>query len=75
MSKKYNIIIFSSKCLPDRPLVNGLTGRELIIEWLQKYDVLKYVKEITHVKPRAKYYIDDKAIEFKNNWKYIIDNI
>ena len=75
LSKKYNIIIFSSKCLPDRPLVNGLTGRELIIEWLQKHDVLKYVKEITHVKPRAKYYIDDKAIEFKNNWKYIIDNI
>ena len=75
LSKKYNIIIFSSKCLPDRPLVNGLTGRELIIEWLQKYDVLKYVKEITHVKPRAKYYIDDKAIEFKNNWKDILNII
>ena len=41
LSQKYNIIIFSSKCLPDRPLVNGLTGREHIIGWLQKYDVLK----------------------------------
>ncbi len=75
LSKKYNIIIFSSKCLPDRPLVSGLTGRELIIKWLQKYDVLKYVKDITHVKPRAKYYIDDKAIEFKNNWTYILNLI
>lgn len=75
LSKKYNVIIFSSKCLPDRPLVNGLTGRELIIGWLQKYDVLKYVKDVTHLKPRAKYYIDDKALEFKNNWNEIIERI
>ena len=75
LSTKYNIIIFSSKCLPDRPLVNGLTGKEHIIGWLQKYDVLKYVKDITHIKPRAKYYIDDKAIEFKNNWETILKNI
>lgn len=72
LSQKYNIIIFSSKCLPDRPLVNGLSGRELIIQWLQKYDLLKYVKDITHIKPRAKYYIDDKAIKFKNNWEEIL---
>lgn len=75
LSEKYNIIIFSSKCLPDRPIVNGLTGREHIIGWLQKYDVLKYVKDITHIKPRAKYYIDDKAIEFKNNWSVILKNL
>tara|TARA_B100000073_G_scaffold334304_1_gene326705 strand:- start:1057 stop:2091 length:1035 start_codon:yes stop_codon:yes gene_type:complete len=75
LSLKYNIIIYSSKCLPDRPKVNGLTGRELIIGWLQKYDILKYVKDITHLKPRAKYYIDDKAIEFKGNWKDILKRL
>ena len=72
LSKKYNVIIYSSKCLPDRPLVEGLTGREHIIKWLQKYDVLKYVKDVTHLKVRAKYYIDDKAINFNNNWNEII---
>jgi phosphoheptose isomerase len=75
LSQKYNIIIFSSKCLPDRPLVNGLSGRELIMGWLQKYDLLKYVKDITHIKPRAKYYIDDKAISFKNNWQEILSQL
>ena len=74
LSQKYNVIIYSSKCLPDRPLVEGLTGRELIIGWLQKYDVLKYVKDVTHLKPRAKYYIDDKGITFKNNWDEILAN-
>jgi len=75
LSQKYNIIIFSSKCLPDRPLVNGKTGKELIIEWLWNYDVLKYVKDITHLKIRAKYYIDDKGVSFKNNWEEILSNL
>lgn len=43
--------------------------------WLQKYDLLKYVKDITHIKPRAKYYIDDKAISFKNNWQEILSQL
>ena len=75
LSNKYNVIIYSSKCLPDRPLINGLNGKQLIIKWLQKYDVLKYVKEITHFKPRAKYYIDDKGITFKNNWDEILQKL
>lgn len=75
LSQKYNIIIFSSKCLPDRPLVQGKKGKELIIGWLQKYDVLKYVKDITHIKVRAKYYIDDKGINFNNNWSKILLNL
>ena len=33
-------------------------------KWLKQHDLLKYVSEITCEKPRAKYYIDDKAIEF-----------
>lgn len=75
LSKKYNIIIHSSKCLPDRPLVEGLTGREHIIKWLQKYNVLQYVKDVTHLKVRSKYYIDDKAIRFNNNWNEILKKV
>lgn len=75
LSKSWNIIIFSSKVRPDRPLVNGKTGYELVEEWLEKNKIRQFVKEITHEKPRAQYYIDDKAIEFKNNWKEILNRI
>ena len=75
ISKVFKIIIFSSKALPDRPLVNGMTGEELISEWLKKHDILKYISEVTFTKPRAEYYIDDKAIEFRNNWNEIIKKL
>ena len=66
LSKKYKIVIFTCKAKPDRPLINGKSGKELIEEWLLKYNLLHYIHEITCEKPRAKYYIDDKAIHFTN---------
>tara|TARA_R100001509_G_scaffold33554_1_gene17719 strand:+ start:98 stop:1105 length:1008 start_codon:yes stop_codon:yes gene_type:complete len=75
LAKKYNLIVYSAKVRPDRPLVNGKTGNELVREWLEKHDVLQYIQEITHEKPRAKYYIDDKAIEFTNNWENILERV
>ena len=62
LSEKWNIIIFTAKARPDRPLVNGKTGIELVWDWLEKYDVAKYIDDVTWEKPRAEYYIDDKAI-------------
>jgi hypothetical protein len=75
LSKKWNLIIFSAKVRPDRPLVKGKTGYELVNEWLEKYDVRQYIDEITHEKPRASFYIDDKAIEFTNNWSSILGRL
>lgn len=75
LSKTYNLIIYSAKCRPDRPLVDGLTGKEHIVQWLQKYNVMKYVKDITHEKPRAQFYIDDKAIVYNNNWDDICSKL
>lgn len=72
LSKKYNVIIFTAKARPDRPLVQDKTGYELVVEWLEKYDIMKYIDYVTHEKPRAKFYIDDKAITFKNNWEQIL---
>jgi len=62
----YNIIIFTAKAKSDRPLINNMTGKELIIQWLQKHDMINYITDITAEKPRAKFYIDDKAITFTN---------
>ena len=66
LSKKYKIVIFTCKVKPDRPLINGKTGKELIEAWLSKHSLLHYISEITCEKPRASYYIDDKAIHFTN---------
>lgn len=78
LSEKYKIIIFSAKAKPDRPLVNGKTGKELIYEWLEKYNVSQYVTDITSEKPRAILYIDDNSYRF-DNWessiKFIKENI
>ena len=74
LSKDYNLIIFTAKIKKDRPLVNGKTGLELVEEWLEAYDLKKFISEITCEKPRACYYIDDKAIEFKS-WSETLEKI
>jgi hypothetical protein len=66
IAEKYTIVIYTAKAKKDRPLVNGMTGTELVWEWLHKYDLAKYVKDVTAEKPRCICYIDDKAIQFKN---------
>ena len=66
--KGYDIVLFTAKVKPDRPLVNGKTGEELIWEWLGKYNINSYIKEITCEKPRAICYIDDRGIRFES-WK------
>ena len=74
LSKKYNIIIFTAKAKKNRPIVNGKTGVELVKEWLEKYDLLDYVNEITSEKPRAKIYIDDNGYRFEN-WVKTLNDI
>lgn len=71
-SQGYDIVIFTAKAKPDRPLVQGKTGEELIWEWLAKYEISSYIKEITCEKPRAVVYIDDKGIRFQS-WKHTIE--
>ena len=67
LHKKYKIIIFTCKVKPDRPLIKGKTGKQLIKDWLSKHNLLQYIHEITCEKPRAVLYIDDKGYRF-NNW-------
>lgn len=66
LSFHFNIIIFTAKAKPDRPLINGKNGIELVKEWLIKHGIEKYISEITSEKPRAIVYIDDKGFRFEN---------
>ena len=72
LASKYKIVIYTAKARPDRPLVNGKTGIEHVQEWLEKYEIMKYVHEITAIKPRAILYIDDNCYRF-NNWVETLD--
>ena len=72
LSKRYRIIIFTAKAKPSRPLVNGMTGVELVADWLKRHGVLDCVAEITAEKPRAFLYIDDNAYRFEN-WVNTLD--
>lgn len=74
LSKKYNLIVFTCKANPERPLVDGKTGKELVRKWLEKHDFTKYISEITNEKPRALCYIDDKAIKFEN-WEQTLEEL
>lgn len=74
LSKNYSLIIFTAKAKPDRPLINGKTGTELIWEWLEKYNLKQFISDVVCEKPRAIYYIDDKAIYF-TNWNNILNQI
>ena len=66
LSLKYDISIYSCKANPDRPLIEGKNGIELIWEWLHKHNLAKFIKSVTYDKLNAVAYIDDKAIEFIN---------
>ena len=62
----FRIIIHSCKCNPERPLINGMSGKELIRKWLKKYKISYAVEQIVHIKPNALAYVDDKGIRFEN---------
>ena len=66
LAENYDIVIFTAKAKPDRPLVDGKTGVMLVREWFIKYNVLDCIKSITSEKPRAEIYIDDNGYRFEN---------
>jgi hypothetical protein len=77
LSKKYKIIIFTAKAKPNRPLVNGKTGTELVWEWLEKYNIADCVDSVTSEKPRGFLYIDDNGYRFEtwnDTLKFIREN-
>jgi len=74
LSEKYTVIIYTAKARRDRGLVNGMSGVQLVWDWLKEHDLSKYVSKVTAEKPRAVAYIDDKGIKF-DNWNNVLSQI
>jgi phosphoheptose isomerase len=74
LSEKYTVIVYTAKARKDRGLVNGMSGTQMIWEWLKKHDLNQYVSKVTAEKPRAVAYIDDKGIKF-DNWDNVLSQI
>ena len=74
LADKYILICYTAKAKPDRMLINGKTGTELVWEWLKKHKFDKYISKVTSEKPRAVAYIDDKAIRF-SNWDHCLASL
>ena len=74
LAEKYTVIVYTCKAKPDRGLVNGKTGTELVWEWLEENNMSQFVSKVTAEKPRAVAYIDDKAIRF-TDWESCLDKI
>lgn len=74
LSEQYTVIVYTCKAKPDRGLVNGKTGTQLVWEWLEKNNLSKYVSKVTAEKPRAVCYIDDKGIQF-DNWENTLSTL
>jgi len=69
LSEMYTVIVYTCKARSDRGLVNGKTGTALVWKWLEENNISQYVSKVTSEKPRAKFYIDDKAVRFENSWE------
>ena len=70
----WDLVIFTCKANPMRPLINGKTGVQLIWDWLVEHNLDEFISDVVWGKPNAKYYIDDRGIYF-NSWEEVIKKI
>jgi hypothetical protein len=58
----YNLVCFSARVNAD-PSGNG---KQEIVDWLKKYNLMKYFSDVTDQKVPAIVYIDDSAVRHKD---------
>ncbi len=59
----YRVVVFSTRC--DHP--EGLNGTR---SWLAKHGLDELIDDVTHTKPAAVAYVDDRAVAYRaENWE------
>lgn len=66
LKKKYNIAIFSVRA-------NDEKGMQGIKDWMSKHNI--YFDTVIGNKPNGFVFIDDRSIEFNNNWNEMVDKV
>ena len=52
-----------------------MNNAKLAVKWLIKNNIDKYFKNVTNIKNPAYIYLDDRAIQFKGNFKETLKDI
>lgn len=60
-TRNWRVVVFSCRAL-------DLDGNEGIHQWLIKHGLRELVAGITHIKPVAFAYVDDRAVNFRGDW-------
>ena len=48
---------------------------ELVKAWLEKYEISRYIADITNSKPPAIVYIDDRAVTFAGDFQQTLQQV
>lgn len=61
VAQGFDVVVFSTRC----SRTEGLVGT---IDWLQKHDLFRFVVKVTHEKPAAIAYVDDRAVAYRGDF-------
>jgi ribonucleotide monophosphatase NagD (HAD superfamily) len=67
LSQNYKLVVYTNRASDDK-------GIELVSMWLQRYDMLQFIEDITDKKQLAIALIDDRAIRFRD-WNQTLEDI
>lgn len=74
LHRRYRVVIFTTRVNPDMPGGNAQYKR--VIDWLEEHGFEEDVHfdEVTHAKPPAVVYIDDRALHF-TSWEQALGEL
>ena len=72
LQRRYRVVIFTTRVNPDMP--GGDLQLKRVIDWLEEngFREGEHFDEVTHAKPPAVVYIDDRALHF-TSWDQALD--
>lgn len=61
VENEYRVVVFSTRA-------DHVEGKKGIEDWLAAHRLAQYVAEVTHTKPPAVAYVDDRAVPYRGSW-------